>query len=54
MGSSDRIEVNTHKIFHVKFGAFVQQITKSVDFGVKRPDYTGHPGVKGSKHTDLF
>ena len=39
MGSSDRIEVNTLKILHAKFVAFVQQITKPVGFGVKRPDY---------------
>ena len=38
MGSLDRIEVNTLKILHEKFGAFVQQTSRLVDFGVKRPD----------------
>ena len=47
MGSSDRIEVNTLKILHAKLEAFVQQITKSVDCGVKRPDYNGTlPGAE--------
>ena len=41
MGSSDRIEVNTLKMLPAKISAFVQQITKSVDFRVKRPDYFG-------------
>ena len=38
MGSSDIIEVYTLKIRHAKFGAFVHQITKLVDLGVKLPD----------------
>ena len=38
MGSSDRIEVSTLKILHAKFSTFVQQISKLIDFGVKRPD----------------
>ena len=41
MGSSDRIEVNTLRMLPAKISAFVQQITKSVDLGVKRPDYFG-------------
>ena len=48
MGSLDRIEVNTIKTVHAKFGAFVQQITKSIDFGVKRPD------MISSRHRKLF
>ena len=39
VGSSDGFDVNTTKIVHAKFGAFVQQITKPLNFRVKRPDY---------------
>ena len=42
MGSSGRVDVYTLKIFHAKFGAFVQQISKLVDFGVKRPAFVSY------------
>ena len=33
MGAFDRIEVNTLKIVHAKFGSLVQQSTELIGFG---------------------
>ena len=54
MGSANRIKVNTLKILHAKFCAPVQQMTKLVEFGVKRSDYNYRQKRHSDVEQDLF